>query len=293
MQLTDFETALNEIISEGLRKTIIDLTADFVASINKRHSLDVIMGRTIWGPSVLFQRLVSGLTESDPILHVATTNYDLMAEYSFEHQGISYTTGFCGGICRRRNWEQSERSFTRTEKRIYIKRTKPIAKVDKHIRLYKVHGSLNTFIKDDEIIENDEWIMDAPHEYERLLITPGSMKYEELHKNRNELLGEYDKAIERHNAFLFLGYGFNDNQLSNHSVREKLRNQNCHGLIITRDINSRILDLIDCCPNLWAVGAQEDTDNSLIINTNYSNVLIVEDLDLWNFNCFCNKILGG
>ncbi|HAR64123.1 MAG TPA: hypothetical protein DCS13_11720 [Candidatus Margulisbacteria bacterium] len=285
----DLESAMNSVNDDNLTNIIIKITADLVAANDKKHSINILTGTTVWPAIGLFKHLVDGLPETDRKLHVATPNYDLLAEYAFAKANILYLTGYCGGTHKKLDWVRAERQLTYPE---VVKRL-CVCKSKKHIRLYKVHGSLNTFRQDNDIIECDSWMYNVPPSMQRLMITPGTSKYEKLHQNRTQLLGEYDMAIENHSTFLFIGFGFNDNQLNNDSIKKKLKDQNCHGLIITRDTNARIETLLNECKNLWLVCKQEHNEYTRIFNSNYSDWLNIDNEKLWDTQEFTKKILGG
>lgn len=153
---------------------------------------------------------------------------------------------------------------------------------------------MNTFKFNNETVENNAWMFEMPDGIERVMITPGTMKYERLHENRTDLLSEYDTAIEKHNAFLFIGFGFNDNQLVNAPLKRKLGEQKCPALIITRDSNERIENLARDCENLWLVCAQGNSDGegTRIFNTRKGEVYL-DNISLWDSKQFAEEILGG
>ena len=166
-----------------------------------------------------------------------------------------------------------------------------VTKLHNHIKLYKVHGSLNVYCKNRDVIECDLW-QEPPEGYERLLITPGTAKHEKLHDYRDALLGEYDAAVRNHNSFLFLGFGFNDTQLVNNAIGDKLVNEQAAGLIITRDSNTRIEDLVSRAKNTWLVCKSELDDSTRIYNNQFSDWLHIEDKELWRFDQFAQEIMG-
>ena len=107
---------------------------------------------------------------------------------------------------------------------------------------------------------------------------------------RTLLLKKFDNGVEKHNFFLFLGFGFNDNQLID-DILEKLKNQKCNGLIITKDTNDRIDKLLDEAENFWLI-CQSKT-GTLIKNKKYSKSLLLQNEELWKVDIFTKKILGG
>lgn len=289
----DLESAMNMVTDDVLTQLIVQLTGELVSTLDNRYSNKILFGDVQWPASKLIKNLVTGLPETDRKLHIATPNYDLLAEYAFERANIPYITGYVGGVCRQVDWKQAEQSMMYIDKT--ITKGKSVSKCKKHIRLYKVHGSLNTFKLNNTPVENNSWMYGVPDGVERLMITPGTLKYEKLHENRLELLGQFDQAMANHDAFLFIGFGFNDSQLSNSTIRQKLVDQKCHGLIITRDTNSRIEQIINESDNLWLVCKHQDNgnDGTRIYNKQYADWLYLDDIKLWDSEVFANNILGG
>jgi len=286
----DLESAMNAVNDEELTCQIVRLTGEFVSSLDKQHGLRIARGEVLWPTISIIENLVKGLPETDRKLHVATPNYDLLAEYAFERAKIRYVTGYVGGVCKEINWKQADHSMTYHEKGVKGKFT---LKSMKHIRFYKVHGSLNTFKLNNTSVENNSWMYGVPMGVERLMITPGTAKHQKLHESRNDLLSEFDQGVASHNAFLFLGFGFNDSQLSNSKIRQKLVDQQCPGVIITRDSNPRIDEILSLSQNLWLVCRQPDNHGTRIFNKRYSDGLLLDNEKLWVFDQFATKILGG
>jgi hypothetical protein len=289
----DFESAMNSVNNNDLIVKIVNITGDFVSKLDYEHSQKILNGNENWPASTLFKKLVDHLPGTDRELHVATTNYDMLAEYAFSKAEIPYINGFYGGVVRCLDWEQSRRIITYSERIPHGKTFKPLTRKKKHIALYKVHGSLNLFSRNDNLIENNALLyMSTPEGTERLIITPGISKNEKLHQFRKELLGKFDDAIEKHNFFLFLGFGFNDKQLNTHAILSKLKNQKCNGLIITKETNDRINKLLGEAENLWLICCRSDS-GTLIKNKKYSAPLFLQNEELWKANVFVQKILGG
>jgi len=289
----DFEAAMNKISDEVLLRQVIEKTAAHVSSVDHKNAFGILSGEISWPAIGLFKRLVDRLPETDRTLHVATPNYDLTAEYAFTQANIRYTTGFWGGVVRKLDWVQAERQMTYAEQ-VPSGRSKmsTITRFRKHLRLYKVHGSLNTFSFNNQVVETDTW-RKVPPGVERLMITPGTSKHEKLHDFRDALLTEYDKAVKSHSAFLFLGFGFNDTQLVTNAISEKLKKQSSPALIITRDSNERIEALLKESKNSWLVCKHPDNDSTRIWNNQYGNWLHLAKKELWKFDIFTNEIMGG
>lgn len=288
----DFESAMNSVNDKDLIAKIVTITGDFVSKLESKYSQEILNGNKNWPASTLFKQIVDCLPGTDRELHVATPNYDMLAEYAFEKAGIPYINGFYGGVTRHLNWKQSRRSITYVDKVSYRKKIKLVTREHRHIALYKVHGSLNLFLTNDNLIENNALLyMPRPKGTERLIITPGLSKYEKLHVYRDELLTGFDNAIRRHRFFLFLGFGFNDNQLITRAILDKLKNKGCNGLIITKDTNDRINKLLGEAENSWLIC--QSGSGTLIKNKKYSAPLFLQNEELWKVDVFAQKILGG
>ena len=287
----DFESAMDGIKDHDLLNIVLKETALCVSNAEQKHALNVLQGSTRW-PAI---EIVNQLTNKFDILHIATPNYDLLAEYAFTHAEILYTTGFWGGVIRILDWGQAVRQMTYAENVSTSKtRMRKVTRFKKHIRLYKVHGSLNTYVLNGQVIETDAW-HNNPNDVERLIITPGMAKHEKLHKYRDILLKKYDSAVAEHTAFLFLGFGFNDNQLVMNAINPKLVNHDCPALIITRDSNPQIERLLRRAKNTWLVckNQHDGDDATRIFNTEYKNWLTLPDKRLWQFDAFATEIMGG
>ncbi len=287
----DFEAAMNSINDEELLSAVITKTAEHVLAVDGANASEILLGTKEWPAINLFSRLVNALPAENRVLHVATPNYDMLAEYAFTNAGLNYITGFWGGVIRQLDWLQSERKMTYAEDVLVGKRSQRTTRLKNHIRLYKVHGSLNTYVFNGNVIETDLWD-EPPEEIERLMITPGASKYERLHEYRGALLAEYDKAIKSHQSFLFLGFGFNDKQLVNNTIVDKLRNKKSPALIITRDSNDRVEAIVKESANTWLVCKSEIDDSTRICNCQYADWLVLPGKQLWQFDKFVTEILG-
>lgn len=292
---TDLENALNSVVNdEGLIKILTGITGTFIAELDKRYAFRIAHEETQWPAVRLFQKLVATLPEGDCVLHALTPNYDMLFEYACDVAGIPYTNGFFGGVERRKDWNAVERALLTQEKICRGRRMTTVYKHKKHVRLYKVHGSLNYFFHRDAVIENNAWMWNPPDYAERVMITPGLSKYQTLQKYRQELLQSADAAIDRATHFLFLGYGFNDSHLEEY-IKRKLIAQACNGLIITRDSNPRIESLLKEANNLWLVCklADKGSNGSRIYNKQYSDWLMLPHKNIWDIREFTKQILGG
>lgn len=282
---------MNSISDSILLNYVVNETASIVTLVQNNNVDQILSDPSNWTASEIISRLVKKLPQSNAVLHMATPNYDLLAEIAMSTCKIPYTTGFWGGAIKTLNWKQSQRQMTYPAS-VQIGRKKQfVTHHINHVKLYKVHGSLNVFCKDREVVECDLWKI-PPNGYNRLLITPGTSKHEKLHDYRDILLSEYDEAVRSHKRFLFLGFGFNDTQLVNNAITDKLKKEQSDGLIITRDLNLRIKELLNNAKNTWLVCKSEQDNSTRIYNNQFDDWLVLEDKELWRFDHFANEIMG-
>lgn len=291
---SELESALDGVKDTDLLKTITKITGDFIASVDREYACKISEGSVEWPATCFLKKLVDSLPEGDRVLHALTPNYDMLFEYACDFAGISYANGFSGGVQRKIDWNAVERSLLSPEQVPQGRRLKTVFKPRKHVRLYKVHGSLNYFFHRNDVIENNAWMWCPPDFAERVMITPGLSKYETLQHYRQELLQSADAAITKATSFLFIGYGFNDTHLEEY-IKRKLINQSCHGLVITRDLNPRIESLLAESTNLWLVckSKDENSKGTRIFNRQHSDGLHLPAKRLWDIQEFTTQILGG
>lgn len=290
---SDLETALDQVTDAELLREVTAVTGSFISSIDQEYAWKIANHDVTWPATSFFKRLVDTLPEGDPVLHVLTPNYDTLFEHACDSVGLPYTSGFIGGLERQIDWSATNRSLLIGQQVSQRGRKKTVHRPRKHVRLYKVHGSLNLFFHRNRVIENNSWMWSAPSYCSRVLITPGLSKHEMLQNYRQELLRPADEAIDRANRFLFLGYGFNDAHLEAY-IKQKLIAQGCRGLIVTRDSNSRIESLLEQAKNLWLVcrDTQENVDGTRICNKQYVGSLVLPSKTLWDIDIFTKEVLG-
>ncbi|MCG2777431.1 MAG: SIR2 family protein [Desulfobacterales bacterium] len=291
---SDLEAALNVVSDQDLLKIITEITGSFVAKTDREFACRITQGNAEWPATRLLKKLVDTLPEGDRILHALTPNYDMLFEYACDYEGIPYANGFAGGIERKTDWNAVDCSLRSRERVNYGRKSQVVCKHKKHVRIYKVHGSLNYFFHRNAVIENNAWMWNPPDFTERVMITPGLSKYQTLQRYRQELLQSADTAINNATHFLFLGYGFNDNHLEEY-IKRKLITQSCNGLIVTRNSNPRIEALLSEANNLWLVCKSEDANSveTRIFNRQYSGWLRLPAKRLWDICEFTTQILGG
>ena len=292
---TGLEKALDGIDNEYLRSAIIKIAGNFVARIDaeyKKKSLSV--DSYVFPMKKFLLKLFSSLSVINPFLNIITPNYDMLIEHICDKNKIPYCTGFTGGITKYYEWNTAEKEMYYT-KNISGAKKKPkkVERIKKHIKLHKVHGSLNWFWQNQQIIEDNSLVYDREHTLQRAIIPPGDAKISEAFMNYRDFFARADNAIANDDAYIFVGYGFNDIHIEK-EIDRHLEINGKHGVIITKELSDKAKNLINTADNLWAVFQDPDNSaNTLIKNKKYNNHLIVENSDLWKIDKFTDIILGG
>lgn len=283
-QNIDFENALNEVKSEYLLDKIIVETGKHVASVSLNALQNVHKGSI---PLIhLLSSLKNLLSKSHPLLDIITPNYDLIIENALSHCSIPYTDGFWGGYIKKYNWKEAKGDFTRIVASSTARKGASEQKsMIPFVRLHKVHGSLNYFIQNEDVVRIDSLAyFIEPSCYERFIITPGESKHKRIVLNRDFYV-EMDKTIEEAGTYLFIGYGFNDIDIDN-KIRSKIE-QGKQAIIVTKALTSNVgVQLID------------NPNNIIIVDNNrggakiyHNNQEIDFDKPIWEIDKFTKEIL--
>ncbi|MCD6271477.1 MAG: SIR2 family protein [Deltaproteobacteria bacterium] len=292
---TGLEKALDGINNEELRSTIIKIAGNFVTRIDAEYKKKSLSADSYAFPMEKFLlKLFSSLSVINPCLNIITPNYDLLIEHICDKNKIPYCTGFTGGITKYYEWNTAEKEMYYT-KNISGAKKKPkkVERIKKHIKLHKVHGSLNWFWQNQQIIEDNSLVYDREHTLKRAIIPPGDAKIPEAFMNYRDFFTRADKAIASDDAYIFAGYGFNDIHIEK-EIDKHLKINSKHGVIITKELSNKAKNLINMVDNLWAVFQDPDNSaNTLIKNRKYNNHLIIEHSDLWMIDKLTDIILGG
>lgn len=155
--------------------------------------------------------------------NIITTNYDRIIEYSVDFIGGDLITGFKGFYYK---------CFSEYEG----------TKRDGSFNLFKVHGSIDWFIKKSRLqIFSSNFIKNMNNElFVPAIVTPGSGKYRETHKSPfREIIAGADKVLRKSNSYLCIGFGFNDEHIHPIIMSEN-RQKGIPIVIITKSMTDKI-----------------------------------------------------
>lgn len=295
----DLENALKDVRDELLIKKIVRVTGDFVAELDKTYKLKILDNKIKMPMGSFIRRLYKGIKETAPVLDIITPNYDLLIEHCCDQLKIPYISGFYGGIRKHENWEEASNQMLCIISVRKGKKYKAEPRTKKHIRLHKVHGSLNWFYSGSDKFEDNSLTyhnFSNDTSLERFIITPGDSKYQKAFLNLDSFSKAND-AVEGEGAFVFIGYGFNDDHIQRKIVSE-IENEKKPGIIITKELSGTAENLLAHSEKLWAVYHISKNYNrvgendSLIYNKEFNKPLHINDKSLWKIQEFSREILG-
>ena len=288
------EDALDAVTGTGLKERIVTATGAFVASVDRDWIWRVSTGEMTGPLHGLLRKLVDGLPPTNPVQHVVTPNYDMLIEHTCDALEVPWTDGFTTGSTCRQDWGAARNSMLERTREARGRSWTDTTRFMPHVQLHKVHGSINWFRDDNETLLRCDRRIDLgpPDGWRRAMITPGRAKLEEAGKNR-ERFAEADAAIRKATTFLIVGYGFNDDHIHN-GIQKRLVDQECSGIVVTRDWSPKIEKWVRRGLGLWAVCENRDGGKPGTIVVGPENVdtpLVCDGIDLWNITAFVEAVM--
>jgi len=282
----NLETALNKTLPEDLIKEIIKTVGGYISEKDREvrdryfnHNQQMTIPVE---PLLKYYR--------SEILTIITPNYDCLVEYCCDELKIHCNTGFVGYFRKALDFEKAERAVEYVDRSVVIKsKRRQIAKRTPHVKLFKVHGSVDWYDFNNSTVSDIFLISSEKYEDKRLIILPGDRKYSKaFHEPYRELIQKADNSLRSGKAFLMIGYGFNDDHLQEILVK-RLKEDEKPGIIITKELSEKAKKLLSDCPNLWGVSQK----NSSTVICNREDEYEISDIELWKIDEFIRVILGG
>jgi hypothetical protein len=281
----DLETALNNNKPDDkLENEIIKIVGHYISKKDREIRHKYFNNKLI----IPIEKLLKYY--KDNILNIITPNYDCLVEYCCDKLKIPVSTGSYGYFRKYYHYDNLKeglRYFSRSTK---IKgNQKYRIQTPFQVRLYKLHGSVDWYDINGEIVSDSTlYESDKPDE-KRLIITPGSNKYRNTHGNPfRDLIHAADDVIRSGNTFLMVGYGFNDKHLEE-ILQKRLKEDAKPGIIITKELSQNAIDILNISPNVWSVSQQNSGSR---INHN-GETFNLDNLEIWKIDEFVKEVLGG
>lgn len=262
------EALLKTKATKEVEQDIVTIVWGLVVKADKS-----VYDRFVAGEPLNLTALLDYLIYKDPskVCNIVTTNYDRIVEYASCQTESFVNTGFTPHI----------------KGRPYNKIDFLPKKLDSEftgcLNIWKVHGSLDWFKKDGEVVSllNS---MEIPVGYEPCIITPGTNKYERTQQEPyRELFSHVDAIFNKASGFLCIGYGFNDSHV--HPVLLRIAKKvGIQILIVTKDIKDPIKDNVMNAGHDY-IAVYSDGSNGTIFQTKKDSLTIPDEI-YWSVEGF-------
>ena len=254
----DLETALHKVdLSERLEREVVLKTRELILPQDIEIRKKAILGQV----DLHLSTLISYLNRTaNPQIKVVTTNYDRLVEYSLDHAGVEYYSGFLGGYIRRFDGRfSSHRTVNKVE-------------------VLKVHGSLDWY--NNSIAEVLE-LSDRLHGTKGLMpvmVTPGKDKYRHTHNDPfRTLITRVDTVFSEADSLLIIGFGFNDEHIQT-KLMQKMRSSRTPIIIISKTLTDKARQFIKANKSSRILGIEECGVGSNLVFSDKEDMEIQESI---------------
>lgn len=267
----DLETALHKVsISPELTKNIVSSTWELLAPEDLQVFYESMFQNNFFPLGRILKHLFKSTQKH---IDIITTNYDRLAEYACEQEGIHHYTGFSYGYRRHvvpKDYLQCERQ----------------------VNIWKVHGSLDWFVAPNGEILCTGNVESVPEHLIPLIVTPGKDKYRNTHREPyKSIIHAADDVLDGASSYLCIGFGFNDEHIQEKLVNRCAKN-NASVVVITYQLSesAKKFLLSGNVANWLAIEVGEDNTRSRIYSSKLKDSQTVEG-NYWSVSGFTNLIL--
>lgn len=241
----NLETMLDCMVSIRMSNNIVSVDEDInekIALVQEFLKEAIVNGQNSKNVSELYKFFYLKIVQAsnnNPI-NIFTTNYDQYNEKALDSLGFFYNNGFSGSFLRKFNPNSYNYMFVENmnlQKDVW-------GKLSYYFNLYKIHGSINWVLEDEEIIEKPVELCDT----ERIMIYPTPQKDRStLMTPYSDLMRSMQQLLSKNNSVLItLGYSFSDDHI-NRIILNSLSNPSFKLIILgrTNDSINRLIRMND------------------------------------------------
>lgn len=225
---------------------------------------------------------------------VITTNYDRLAEYGADQGGFCHRSGFAGGYLRTWRGPTHAPRYLRGD----------VRQEDRTVDLLKVHGSLDWFREERDrdpiglpVHAPAEDDLKPPTGMRPVIVPPAKSKYAQTHfEPYRSLMAEADRVFKGAEAFLAIGFGFNDDHVQDNLTRA-MRDRPKPFVMVTKSLTDMAKQALDqASKSLRYCVLTEGQPGTTKVYTDqhrdkYPDGVEVEGIDAWRFDGFADEYL--
>jgi hypothetical protein len=274
---TDLETALDGVqLPETLTRLVVESTWDYLAPFDYHVFEQAIIDHDLFPLTRLFLHLFNS-TRND--VHVVTPNYDRIAEYAADAGKLAHYTGFHYGHIR-------ARAIT-GRLRVHVAN-----KATRTVNIWKVHGSFDWFRDSDGIVVGLPVSSTRPTNLLPVIVTPGIEKYRLTHDEPfHSIKSEADRALQSADAYLCIGYGFNDAHLQTTLV-ERCRGKDVPLVLLTKSISATAKEFLNSGKCGKYLGIEKSPSGCRIYSSDFTCGKDITGDSIWQLGEFLKLVIS-
>ena len=273
---TDLEVALDTVrLPEALTNHVVEKTWDFLAPYDYQVFEQAIKERDIFPLTRLLRHLFNSTRNE---VHVVTPNYDRLAEYAADSGNLTHYTGFNYGHIR-------ERAVRRPRVHVGSLPTRIV-------NIWKVHGSLDWFQNSDGIVIGLPISKVRPSGVSPVIVTPGVEKYRLTHDEPfHSIKTEADKALREADAYLCVGYGFNDKHLQT-TLAERYRERDVPLIVLTKRLSATARQFLNTGKSGQYLAIEESSSGCRVYSKEFPDGEEIAGESIWQLEQFLEVIIS-
>ncbi|CCG08601.1 SIR2 family protein [Pararhodospirillum photometricum] len=235
----------------------------------------------------LFDYLFGGSARN---ITVITTNYDRLAEYGADQGGFCHRSGFVGSYLRTWQGPVHAPRYLRGD----------VRQENRTVDLLKVHGSLDWFREEGDrdpvglpVHAPAEDDLKQPTGMRPVIVPPASSKYAQTHfEPYRSLLAEADRVIKGAEAFLTIGFGFNDDHVQVNLTRA-MRDRPKPFVMVTKSLTDKAKQALEQASKSlrYCVLTEGQPGTTVVYTDEHRDGVEIEGIDAWSFDGFANEYL--
>lgn len=272
---TDLETALTKAhLPDTVTRLVVGMTWDLLVPHDIRVFEATVRDRGNLSLTKLYQHLFKS---THTAINVVTPNYDRLAEYAADAGGLCHYTGFNYGHLRLRAKD--------SEPRIYVDKS-PV----RTVKIWKVHGSLDWFKDQNDIVMALPVSGTRPSGMEPVIVTPGVEKYRLTHDEPFlSIKRGADSALQSARSYLCVGYGFNDTHVQTKLV-ERCQVESVSLVLITRGLTPNARSFLKSGKCRRYLALERSGTGSRMYSTEYPDGTGLSDKPYWQLDQFLTMV---
>jgi len=207
------------------------------------------------------------LNTSSRKVSIVTTNYDRLAEIATDKVGAHCITGFYGHLIRRPDFDCVDQ------------RAKNARRQERLVELWKVHGSLDWFINDQDHIVSLTMPNDIPKGCAPLIVPPSKEKYAESSQNPyRSVISKADEAFRQASCILCVGYGFGDQHI--HPLLKQRAESGTALVVLARTLTDSCKQWLDSAQPPKYLAIERADDKHSHVKSDYGDDIV--EGEYWN-----------